>query len=155
MRRMTATMLLGVALTATGMFAADGLTGTWKFNIGRSTSTSANPIKSQTDVREATPEGGMKLTRTGQLIDGTAINYTMTFNYDGKPYPVTGAPFDTITAKRIDASTTSFEVKKTGGKYHVTGRTTVSKDGKVLTQTAKGTDADGKPVSTRTIFDKQ
>jgi hypothetical protein len=43
----------------------------------------------------------------------------------------------------------------TGGKYHATGRNVISKDGKTMTQTATGTDAEGKPVSATTVFDKQ
>jgi len=106
-------------------------------------------------VREATPDGGLKLTRTGQLADGTPSNYSYTYKYDGKEYPVTGAPFDTISVKRIDANTTSWEVRKTGGKYHFTGRTFISKDGKTMTQTASGTDAEGKPVTQTIVFDRQ
>ena len=88
-------------------------------------------------------------------MDGTPSNYTYTYNYDGKESPVTGAPFDTISVKRIDANTTSFEVKMAGGKYHLTGRNVISKDGKTLTQTSKGTDAEGKPVVSTIVFDKQ
>jgi hypothetical protein len=46
-------------------------------------------------------------------------------------------------------------VKKTGGKYHQTGKNVISKDGKTLTQTFKGTDADGKPVHGTNVYDKQ
>jgi hypothetical protein len=84
------------------------------------------------------------------------MNYSYTYKYDGKEYPVTGAPsFDTISVKRIDANTTSWEVRKTGGKFHGTGRTVISKDGKTLTQTSKGTDAEGKPGTQTLVFDKQ
>ena len=155
MRRISAQLLIGVALTAIGMFGADVSAGTWKYSIGKSTTTSANPVKNQTDLREVSSDGGVKITRSGEWMDGKKIDYSMTFAYDGKAYPVTGAPFDTITANRVDEHTTSFDVKKTGGTYHVTGRTVVSKDGKVLTQTSKGTDAEGKPVSSRIVFDKQ
>jgi hypothetical protein len=41
------------------------------------------------------------------------------------------------------------EQKKTGGKYHTTGRTVISKDGKTLTITNKGTDAEGKPITNK------
>jgi hypothetical protein len=46
-------------------------------------------------------------------------------------------------------------VKKTGGKYQVTGKNVISKDGKTLTQTAKGTSAEGKPEASTNVFDKQ
>jgi hypothetical protein len=155
MRNNVVKILVGVAITAIGMFAADSAHGTWKYNAAKSKTSSANPPKSQTDVREATPDGGTKLTRTGQLADGTAINYSFTYKFDGKEYPVTGAPFDVVSAKRVDANTTSFVAKKSDGKYHVTGQNVVSKDGKTLTQTSKGTDSQGTPVTVTAVFDKQ
>jgi hypothetical protein len=157
MRSITAKLVIGVAITAIGMFGADSMLGTWKYNAAKSKipTTSTNPIKSLTSVLEATPDGGVKMTRTGQLADGTPVNYSFTFKYDGKEYPVTGAPFDTVSLKRIDANTTSFETRKTGGKYHSTGRTVISKDGRTLTQTSTGTDAEGKPVAQTIVADKQ
>jgi len=155
MRHIAAKLVIGVAITAIGMFAADTSVGTWKYNAAKSKTTSTNPIKSQTDVREVTADGEAKDIRTGQLMDGTPSNYSYTYKYDGKEYPVTGAPFDSITAKRIDANTTSFEVKKAGGKYDSTGHNVISKNGKTLTQTSKGTDTEGKPVASTLVFDRQ
>jgi len=155
MRSIAAKFVIGMAIAAIGLFGADSSLGTWKYNAAKSKTTSANPTKSQTDVREATPDGGVKITRTGQLTDGTPVDSSFTYKYDGKESPVTGGPFDTISVKRIDANTTSWVVNKTGGKYHLTGRTVISKDGKTLTQTSKGTDAEGKPVAQTLIFDKQ
>jgi hypothetical protein len=106
-------------------------------------------------VREATPDGGVKITRTGQSADGSSYKYSFTYKYDGKEYPVTGGEFDTISVKRIDANTTSWEARKTGGKYHFTGRTVISKDGKTLAQTYTGTDDEGKPVAATIVFDRQ
>jgi hypothetical protein len=155
MRSVVLKLVIGVAITALGMFGADSLVGTWKYNAAKSKSTSTSPIKSLTSVLEATPDGGVRMTRTGQLADGTPVNYSFSYKYDGKEYPVTGAAFDTISARRINANTTRFETRKTGGKYHMTSRTVISKDGKTLTQTSKGTDAEGKPVASTTVADKQ
>jgi hypothetical protein len=155
MRSIAAKVFIVVAISAIAALGADNFLGTWKYNAAKSKTTSTNPTKSQTDVREATPDGGVKITRTGQLADGTPVNYSYTYKYDGKEYPVAGAPFDTISVKRVDANTTSWEVKKTGGKYHATGRTVVSADGKTMTQTSSGTDTDGKPVTQTIIFDRQ
>jgi hypothetical protein len=148
-------LFIGFAITTVMMFGADSSLGTWKLNAAKSKSTSSNPVKSQIDVREATPDGGVKVTRTGQLADGTAIKGSYVYKYDGKDYPATGLAFDVLLVKRIDPNTTAFEVKKTGGKYHVTGQNVISGDGKTLTQTAKGTDAEGKPTSSTLVFDKQ
>jgi hypothetical protein len=155
MRSMTAKLFIILAITAIGAFGADSSLGTWRYNIAKSRSTSTNPIKSQTDVRELTRDGGVMVTRTARLADGTSQNFRYIYRYDGKPHPATGGPFDSISVKRIDASTTSFEVKKAEGKYHFAGRNVISGDGKTLTQTSTGIDGKGKPVKQTLVFDRQ
>jgi hypothetical protein len=124
--------------------------------VAKSKTTGTNPAKSRTEVREATPDGGVKVTSTRQMADGTTINFSYAFKYDGKEYPVTGGPFDTISAKRVNANTTTAEViNKADGTYHQTTRNVISKDGKTWTMTAKGTDAKGKPMTATNVFDKQ
>jgi ABC-type xylose transport system substrate-binding protein len=156
MRNIVAKLVIGVAITTIGMYGADNSIGTWKRNVAKSKSTppATNPITSLTIVYEAV-DGGVKTTVTGQRKDGTAINSTSTVKYDGKEYPVTGAPWDTISVKQIDANTFTSEVKKTGGKYHSKGRMVISKDGKTMTLTTKGTNEEGKPSSGKFIYEKQ
>jgi hypothetical protein len=155
MRRTVAKLFIGMAITAIGMFGADSSLGTWKLNVAKSKSTSTNPYKSLTVVREATPDGGLKATRTGQMTDGTAVNAGFTCKYDGKECPATGGQYNTISIKRIDANTISHETRITGGKYHMTGHTVISADGKTMTQSTTGTDAAGKSVTSTLVFDKQ
>jgi hypothetical protein len=155
MRNVIARFIIGTVITAAVMFAADSSAGTWKFNAAKSKTTSANPIKSRTDVREATADGGGKVTRMEVLKDGTTRNYSYTFKFDGKEYPVVGGPFDRTAQKRIDANTTTFETRNTGNKYHLSGRIVISSDGKTLTQTYEGTEADGKPITNTNVFDRQ
>lgn len=156
MRKIVANLLIGTAITAIGLFGADSFLGTWKWNPAKSKITGDYPVKSRTEVWAATPDGGVKVTRTQQDANGATINFTYTFKYDGKEYPVRGGPFDTVSAKRIDANTASFEViRKIDGMYHQTGRNVISKDGKTRTLTAKGTDAAGKPIVATVVFDKQ
>jgi hypothetical protein len=143
------------AITAIATFGADTSLGTWKYNAAKSRSTSTNPIESRTDLREATADGSVKLTSTEQRADGTSSILSFTCKYDGREYPITGGAYDTISVKRVYSDTTSFKVKKSGGTYHLTGRNFVSKAGKTLTQTSKGTDAEGKPVTEKLVFDKQ
>ena len=156
MRKIVAKLMIGLAIAAIGMFGADNSIGTWKRNVAKSKSTppGTNPITSLTMVREAS-DGGLKSASTGQRKDGTAINSSYTAKYDGKEYPVTGLPWDTTSIKQIDANTLTAENKKTGGKYHTTGRIVISKDGKTMTFTTKGTDADGKPAKTKIVYEKQ
>ena len=156
MRNRLMKLFMGLAITSIAVFGADNSIGTWKRNIEKSTSTppNPNPITSLTIVYEAV-DGGVKTTATGQRKDGTAINGSSTVKYDGKEYPATGAPWDTISVKQIDANTFTSETKKTGGKWHVTGRTVISKDGKTMTLTSKGTNEEGKPYSAKAIYEKQ
>ncbi len=156
MRNVTVKVLIGMAVTAIAMFGADNSIGTWKLNVAKSKYTPApkNPIKSITLVREAI-DGGVKVTGTGERQDGTAINYSSSIKYDGKEYPATGAAWDTVSMKQIDGNTFTAENKKSGGKYHTKGRTVISKDGKTMTTTAKGTNAEGQPTSSTLIYEKQ
>jgi hypothetical protein len=79
--------------------------------------------------------------------------YTAAF--DGKDYPLTGSPTaDMVSLKRIDARTTDRTDKK-GDKVATSLRRVVSQDGKTMTVTTKGTDAQGQAVNNVIIFDKQ
>ena len=150
-------LALALAASSAALSGADNSLGTWKRNIEKSKSSTpvANPYKTQTSVREASG-GGVKVTSTGERKDGTLTNSTYTAKYDGVAVPVTGsAAFDTISVKQLNANTFTAETRKTGGKYHTTGKTVISKNGKTMTTTVKGTDAEGKPTSFTVVSDKQ
>ncbi len=158
MRRITARLLAGMAITVIGLFGADNSLGTWKRNVEKTSYASANPnpITSLIMVREAVDGGtGLKVTSVGQRKDGTRINYTFTAHYDGKEYPVTGvgSVFDWFSTTQIDANT--FPSVTTKGKYHMMGLTVISKDGKTMTISNKGTDADGKVTSFSVVWNRQ
>src|SRR5450432_1790058 len=154
MRSILTKLILGMAITAIGAFAADNTLGTWKLNMAKSKFSPAAPVKSLTSTREAS-DGGVKLTSTGERADGTPINASYTAKYDGKEYPVTGSPYDTVAIKQVNANTFTFTQKKNGGKYNVSGRSVVSKDGKTATSTLKGTNAEGQAYSATMVYDKQ
>jgi ABC-type xylose transport system substrate-binding protein len=78
----------------------------------------------------------------------------MSGKYDGKDYPITGNPAaDTASFKRVDDQTGESTFKK-DGKVTATNVRVLSKDGKTLTITSKGTTADGKPRSDVQVFEK-
>lgn len=154
MRKALALLTIGLAIMASSAFAADNSLGTWKLNMEKSKFSPAAPVKSLTSIREAA-DGGVKVTTTGEQADGTAINASYTAKYDGNESPVTGAPYDTISIKQVNASTLTVTQKKKDGKYSTTGRSVVSKDGKTMTSTIKGTNADGKAYSATMVWDKQ
>ena len=154
MRKALAQFTIGLAILTSVAFAADNSLGTWKLNMAKSKFSPAAPVKSLSSVREAA-DGGLKMTTTGEQADGTAINASYTAKYDGNETPVTGAPYNTISVKQVNANTLTFTQKKKDGKYSVTGRSVVSKDGKTMTSTIKGTNADGKAYSATMVWDKQ
>jgi hypothetical protein len=41
------------------------------------------------------------------------------------------------------------------GKYHATARMVISKDGRTMTSTVKGTNAEGKAMNNVMVYDKQ
>ena len=80
---------------------------------------------------------------------------TFSAHYDGKDYRWTvNANFDTIALKRLDAYTVN-TINKKDGKRVQTSRIVVSKDGKTLTNTQKGTNASGQRVNNVLVFDRQ
>jgi hypothetical protein len=121
MRNVMTPLIIGVAITAIGAFAADNSLGTWKLNMDKSKFSPAAPVKSLTTTREAS-DGGVKATTTGQQADGTSINANFTAKYDGKEYPAAGAPYDIVAIKQVNANTL------TSGKGRRTESTT-SQDG--------------------------
>lgn len=154
MTNSVATVVAGILITASGMLGADIRLGNWKYNPAKSKITGANQLKSQTDIVEATPDGKITVNRTGQFADGTAFKYSFSYKYDGRDYPVKGAPFDMISVKRVDMSTTKFELSKSGSKYQLKGTTVISRDAQTRTITSEGTDAAGKPISQTTVFNR-
>ncbi len=148
MRNIVTKLMIGLTIAAIGAFAADNSLGTWKLNMEKSKFSPAAPVKSLTTTREAAGT-------TGEQADGTAINASYTATYDGKECPATGAPYDEIAIKQVNANTFTFTQKKKDGKYSVTGRSVISKDGKTMTNTLKGTNADGKAYNATMVWDKQ
>src|SRR5579859_1980958 len=155
-RLLTFALATLVIASTSAAFGADHSLGTWKLNPEKSKySPGPLPVKSLTAVREAA-DNGVKVTTTGERSDGTAINTTYTAKFDGSPASLSGqgAPYDTVSLKQVNANTFTYETKNSATKYHANGRLTVSADGKTLTTKAKGTDAEGKPISVTLVYDK-
>jgi hypothetical protein len=154
LRKVLTQITIGVVVTAIGAFAADNSLGTWKLNMEKSKFSPSTPVKSLSTTREAS-YGGIKVTTTGEQAGGTAINSSYVAKYDGSESPVTSAPYDTISIKQVNANTFTYSAKKKDGKYSVTARSVVSKDGKTMTNTIKCTNADGKAYNATMVWDKQ
>lgn len=131
---------------------SDPRIGTWKLNVANSKD---NTRKS--DTRTYT-QSGDSVTVHIEVVnsDGSTQVYGLTGKPDGKDYPWTGkvpGGAETNSTTRVGNTFTS-EAKK-GGKLLFTTKTTFSDDGKVMTLTTTGTDADGKPLHAVRVYDKQ
>jgi hypothetical protein len=150
------TIVLTLALcfgAAAVCLAADPQMGTWKLNEAKSKLTPGMG-KNQTVVYEAAGDN-VKVTVDGTDKDGKPTHNEWTGKLDGKDYPVTGDPTaDARSYKKVNDRTLELAVKK-DGKVTVSGRITVSADGKTRTVTTSGTDAKDKKVKNHSVYDKQ
>src|SRR6266436_5965307 len=147
-------VVLGVGFVSVSAQTTDPRMGTWKLNVAKSQFSPGPPPQSLTVKVE--PSGqGEKVTAEFVNADGTRTTTQYTANFDGKDYPLTGSRIaDTVSLKRIDARTTVRTDKK-GGKVAQTLRRVVSQDGKTMTVTTKGTNAEGQAVNNVAVFNKQ
>lgn len=149
-------LAVAAAISSLGAFGADQSLGIWKLNVEKSKFSPTAPVKSLLTTRNAIPEGGGAIViSTGELPDGTKVNANYTVKYDGRDYGVQGAPWDTISIKQVDGNTFTTVMKQKSGKYNATGRMVVSKDGKTMTTTSKGVNAEGKPFEYTMVWEKQ
>jgi hypothetical protein len=134
--------------------APDPAIGTWQLIVSKSTFTPGPGPKSQTRTYS---QSGQSMTVVIKSVhaDGKETTTQITFQLDGKDYPVTGNPeVDSDSVKRVDSNTAEFTLKK-AGKVVQSGTRTVSKDGKTLTLKSKGTTAKGEKFDDVLVFDKQ
>jgi hypothetical protein len=137
--------------------SADPRVGTWELNLAKSNFAGMPAPKSETRTIEARGKGE-KISFKGVAADGSPIAFSITTNLDGKPVPFVGTGVaggaDTDAPKRIDPYTVTSTATK-AGKVVARSRYVVSKDGKVTTQTRKGTDAKGQPITQVLVWDRQ
>ena len=134
--------------------AADPVIGTWQLNVTKSTFSPGPAPKSDTRTYAATDQG-IAMTWNSVGADGKETVVRSTFKADGKDYPMTGNPnFDSLSLKQVDDHTVQ-STQKRGGKVIGTTTRTVSKDGKVLTLSSKGTSPTGAPYDMVMVYDKQ
>jgi len=150
------TLLVGavIAIGSGTALAADAVAGTWKLNLAKSTFSPGPAPKSQSRTYVESAQG-MTVTVKTTAADGKESTTTIVFKDDGKSYPVSGNPdFDAVSAKRVDALTLNSTQTKAGATVGTAVRS-VSKDGKTLTFTQKGTHANGEKFDDVSVYDKQ
>jgi hypothetical protein len=144
-----------LAQTAEG----DPFLGAWRLNLAKSKFVNMPPldkpllmtIEGQADARLVIVEG--------LTADEKNVAYSFLIDFGGsKKSPVQGTNMpngeDTIAANKVDDHTIDATGTK-AGKVVYTSHVVVSGDGKMITMTSQGTDAQGKPTSDTTVWDKK
>jgi hypothetical protein len=160
------TTVAGVALMATLLVASlvitqptDPWLGTWKLNVTKSKFNPGPPPKSNTLRIEPVAGGSQKHTFDGVNAEGQTTHSEWVVKFDGTDVAVQAVapPTKTVTTnafRRLDDR--SFEaIAKRDGKRTVTSRVVISRDGKTMTQTTTGTNAQAQTVNNTTIWEKQ
>ena len=154
--RVVASIVAVMVLALVGVVIAqsDPAVGVWKLNTAKSHYDPGPTPKSNTITITAV-SNGIHVMAKGENGAGqpTGVDYTTT--YDGKDSPVKGAAaYDTVSTKKVDATTTETTRKK-DGKQVQTATRKVSADGKTMTVTTRGKDEKGRTLNTVAVYDKQ
>jgi hypothetical protein len=99
-------------------------------------------------------ENGLKFNE--DLVDDKGETHKLSYEakFDGKDYPVTGAPdADSISYQRLDAHTLKGTLKKSG-KVIAKLKVVLSKDGKITTVSYIDY-SQATPVTSTAVYDKQ
>ncbi len=120
--------------------------GSWKLK--------QEPPASNIMTYEPVAGGGMKVTVDSVSASGNKGHWTYTTMLDGKDAAITGYSSDTAAVTVVDAATNEIVYKK-DGKVTQTATNVISADGRTITVTFKRTNAQGQPVTSVAIYEKQ
>ena len=160
--RVTRTLCVVVAVLGLTSIVALGqakpdpklLMGTWKLNVEKSKYTPGPGPKSQT-LSWKMSATGFDFTVDSVNAEGKPTQQRASGNFEGKPYAFKGTTFSGMrTSKWVDGFTVE-EVDTADGKVRASRTGVISKDGKILTVTGKGTNAQGQPANNTSVYEKQ
>lgn len=151
MKKVLSLILLAAVFFASPAFAADPIVGTWKLNVAKSKFSVGAALTAGTRVyTEANGLYTLDQKLTG--ADGKEMSNRVQY-HDGKEVKQ-AAGADTTFAKKIDANTWDFDLKKDGkvvGHVH----RVVSADGKTTTVHNTGMQLSGAMGDETLVFEKQ
>jgi hypothetical protein len=145
-------MFLLLIVAALGASAADLWFGTWKINLEKSEFSNPAAWKGRMMIIESAGGDAYRtvfITPTAKIQRAEEIRYL-----DGKEHPGSTNPAEMTISRRIDDRHHTVVLKR-DGKEIASFDSTVSADGKTLTNLFKGVDANGKAVQERRVYDRQ
>lgn len=152
MRYMKLTLLIfGLAAT---LCAADPFAGTWKLNLAKS-KYKAGPAPKEVTVTISESGTEMTIKVMGTAADASSFNYSYTLPSAGGTGKITGTPaYDGVSSKRVTPTEREVNFSK-GGKTVYSTHSKLSADGNSMSLSAKGVNAQGKPVEADAVYEKQ
>jgi hypothetical protein len=132
---------------AVALAAADPFVGTWKLNVAKSKFQQSEPPQSQTVTIDA--DGKVSISGTDSKAQPVNWSYTAT---PGSTATITGIPDSSVMEVRKE---NMVDHTWKMGKENSKGHGVISKDGKTMTYTIQGTDAEGKKYKNTEIYEKQ
>ncbi|MEA3176576.1 MAG: hypothetical protein QOI59_99 [Gammaproteobacteria bacterium] len=153
MKKILSLIVIAGVLFASPAFAADPIVGTWKLNVAKSKFITGAALSAGTRVyTEANGLYTLNQKLTG--ADGKEMSIQVQYR-DGKDEKqATAGAADTTHAKKIDANTWDFDLKKDGKTVGHVHRV-VSAEGKTLTVHNTGMQLSGAQGDETLVFDKQ
>jgi hypothetical protein len=155
-------LFLGLAVITGEAQSPEPLLGTFKVNPAKSTpNPGGQPPKSNISVWQALGDGQFKNTIDVVDATGQTTHTEVVTRFDGVESAVKGAPVPTTrTYTRLDGRRTGSPVAwqyvtKVNGKVTTTQRTIASSDGNTRISVVSGTDAEGRPFSGITVYERQ
>jgi len=148
------TAVLATAFPEIGFAQSNLLAATWKLDLTKSKFNPGPAPRSSTLTYEAVGQG-FKATNEGIDAQGNPTKGVFgPYSYDGKSYPVTGvAAYDASSYKLIN-DTTAEMTRTKDGKVIQTLIRVLSADGKTLTFTTTGLNANGQRINDFAVYEK-
>lgn len=131
----------------------DPFTGSWTLNREKSNFDPNHRPRVATMRWDRTIDG-YHMQAEGQKDDGQTVVDQVTFVLDGREHPVPAAPGFTASSEQPDPHTLR-AIGRKDGKVVGEGMYTVSADGRTLTATVRGIDAQHRPFQTVVVWDRQ
>jgi len=145
--------LLFIAATLVAS-AADPMFGTWKFNLEKSKVGNPSAWKGRLMIIESAGGDAYRSVFVTPTADGKTQRTEEIRYLDGKEHPRSTNPGETIVTRTINDHHRILIFKK-DGKETSSMDSTISADGKVLTNVYKGPDANGKQGEQLRVWDRQ
>lgn len=143
-------LVFGVVASAQ---TADPYVGTWTMNAAKSTSSGPMPKSRVVKIASAGADT-IQVSVEEVRADDTKVMWSFTNTRDGKENAVKGHPLMETAATTSRGPRSGTTIYKKAGKVVMEVGTEVSADGKTFTTTSKGTDAEGKTVTSRMVYDR-